>query len=90
MTCPLRVFIVSFVFWVLMLAFFNFYFYYTSVFITANAIAIWFFDKSDRFDVIMSPLKLMVRYHLGTITFASIVITFGKLLKLFLLLARLK
>ena len=73
-----------------MLIFFNFYFYYTSVFITANAISIWFFDKTDRFDLIVSPFKLMVRYHLGTITFASLVITFGKLMKLFLLLARFK
>ena len=83
-------FALSFFFWVFMLIFFNFYFYYTSVFITSNAISIWFFDKTDQFDLIASPFKLMVRYHLGTITFASLIITFGKLIKFFLILARFK
>ncbi len=81
---------VSFIFWVFMLIFFNFYFYYTSVFITSNAIAIWFFDKTEEFDMIATPFKLIARFHLGTITFASLIITLGKLLKFLLFIAKFK
>lgn len=80
-------FIVSMIFWVFMLVFFNFYFYYTSVFLTSTSLAIWFYDKQE-YDTITTPFKFMVRYHLGTITFASLVITFGKLLKFLLFFAR--
>lgn len=83
-------FAVSFAFWIFMLFFFNFYFYYTSVFITSNAIAIWFYDKTDQFDIISTPFKLMTRYHLGTITLASLVITFVKFIKFLFVVARFK
>ena len=39
-------FAISFIVWVFMLIFFNFYFYYTSVFLTSNSLAIWFYDKT--------------------------------------------
>jgi hypothetical protein len=71
-----------------MLVFWNFYFYYTSVFLTSTSLAIWFYDKTDKYDTIATPFKLMARYHLGTITFASLVITFSKIVKFLLIFAR--
>ena len=38
-------FTVSALFWGFLLIFFNFYFYYTSVFLTSYALSIWFYQK---------------------------------------------
>lgn len=80
-------FVMSLIFWIFMLIFWNFYFYYTSVFLTSSSLAIWFYDKTDIYDTVVTPFKLMVRYHLGSITFASLVITFGKIIKFLLIFA---
>lgn len=82
-------FTVSAIFWGFLLVFFNFYFYYTSVFLTSYGLAVWFYQKEDA-DVIGTPIKHMARYHLGTITFASLLITFLNIVKFMLFFARLK
>ena len=38
-------FVGSSIFWAFLLVFFNFYFYYTSVFLTSYSLAIWFYQK---------------------------------------------
>lgn len=80
-------FTVSAIFWGFLLVFFNYYFYYTSVFLTSYSLAIWFYQKEDA-DIIGTPLKHMARYHLGTITFASLLVTFIQMIKFFMVFAR--
>ena len=60
------------------------------MYLTASAVAIWFYDKTDEYDLIITPFKNMAQFHLGTITFASVWITFAKVLQLILKLAALR
>ena len=82
-------FVLSSVFWWIVLAFFIFQIYYTSVFLTSYSLAIWFYQKED-VDSIGTPLKHLGGYHLGTITFASLIIAPLRLIKVLIVLVYLR
>lgn len=80
-------FVGSSVFWAFLLVFFNLYFYYTSIFLTTFSLAIWFYQKEDM-DGFGTPFRYMIRYHLGTITFATLIVSIAKFIKFFLLMGQ--
>ncbi len=75
-----------------MLYFLNTYFYFTNLFLNSTALAIWFYNKhadDEKIDIVVTPFKLMMRYHLGTITFMSLISPFNMIFKILSWLARL-
>lgn len=82
-------FVGSSIYWAFLLLFFNIYFYYTSIFLTSYSLAIWFYQKQSM-DGFGTPFKHMVRYHLGSITFATLIISIVKFIKFFLFFGQFK
>jgi hypothetical protein len=81
------------IYWVFMLFFFNTFFYYTNLFLNSTALVIWFYNRpldDDSFDIVTTPFKLLIRYHLGTVTFMSFISLIAKLLRILLLVARIQ
>lgn len=82
-------FIGSSIFWALVLVFLNFYFYYTSVFLTSFSLGIWFYQKEEM-DPLSTPLKYLIRYHMGSVIFASLSIFWINFIKFFLFVGQCK
>jgi hypothetical protein len=58
--------------WVFLQFFYTFFFYYCIVFIIATAVALWYYKVDDNFFYV--GLKRIVANHLGSLTFAAIIV----------------
>lgn len=68
--------------WSLILIFFMFFFYYVMVFLIATACALWFFGMDRNY--LTTGLGWITKAHLGSLTFASLLITIITIIKNFI------
>ena len=65
--------------WSIFHIFYSVFFYYCSVFLIATACALWYYDIDQNF--LCTGIKRIIRYHIGSITYAAVLITIITTLK---------
>lgn len=70
---------VFYAFWIFMFGFMTIFLYYVMVYLMANCCGFWYYGK-PQLGFLQGLLKLN-RYHIGSLTFATIIISFVRLFK---------